>query len=144
MHSEGDGEIVRDGVKDMRESPLGPGVPGREDPFEFLWDETTIIDLDRGPGDALSGDCVCQGRESQLVGEEGIAPFSEQAETFCDTIAVPESEGDRVVPRRMEGFDEVGQRVESGRDSGAGTVSESGLEGKRSIAFSVGDRLGGA
>lgn len=41
--------ILRDGVKDMRELALDPRVPGRENPFELLWDKTTIIDLDGGP-----------------------------------------------------------------------------------------------
>jgi len=114
VHSEGGEEVVRDGVKHMRELSLGPGVPSGEDPFEFLGDETTIIDLDGGPGDSLSGDCVRQGRESQLVGEEGVAPIPEQPETFCDPIAVSESERDRVVPRRMEGFDEFRQGFKRG------------------------------
>jgi hypothetical protein len=102
----GRGGVVRDSVKDMRELSLLPRVPGRKDSLEFLGDETTIVDLDGGPGDALGGDGVCQGREGELVGEEGVSPISEQPETLCDTVTVPESEGDQVVLRRMEDVDE--------------------------------------
>jgi hypothetical protein len=128
----------------MRELALGPRVPGGEDSLEFLRDETTVIDLDGGPGDALGSDGVRQGGESQLVSEEGVSPVSEKPEAFCDAITVSESEGDQVVPRRMEGVDEFGQGFERGRYAGTGTVSESGLEWECSRSVSVRDRLGGA
>lgn len=101
----GDRKVVRDGVKDMRTFSLLLRVPSRKDSLEFLRDETTIIDFDGGPGDALGCDGVCQGGEGQLVGKESISPITEQPETLCDAIAVPESEGDQVIPRRMERVD---------------------------------------
>ena len=52
-----------DSVKDMREFPLGLCVPARKDSLELLRDETAIVDLDWGPGDALGRHGVCEGRE---------------------------------------------------------------------------------
>ena len=92
----------------MRELALDSRVPSGEGPLEFLRDQPTAIDLDGGPGDALGRDGVRQGRESQLVGEEGVAPISKKPEAFGDAITVPEGEGDQVVLRRMEDIDEFG------------------------------------
>ena len=136
--------VVRDGVKDMRELALGPRIPSGEDSLEILGDETTVIDLYGGPCDALSRDSIRQGGESQLVCEEGVSPVAEEPETLCDTVAVSQSDGDQVVPWRVEDVDEFGQLVEGGRDASAGTVGESGLKWECSGTISVGDHLGGA
>lgn len=108
------GEIVRDSVKNVGELAPDPRVPCGESSLEFLGDKTTVIDLYGGPGDALSGDGVGQGGESQLVGKKGVSPLSEKPETLCDPVAVAEGEGDHVVLRRMEDIDEFGQRLEGG------------------------------
>ena len=112
MGEKGGGGTVRDSVEDMRELALGPRVPSGEGSLKFLGDQPTTVDLDGGPGDALGGDGVRQGRESQLVGEEGVAPISKKPEALCDAITIPEGEGDHVVLRRMEDIDEFGQRLE--------------------------------
>jgi len=139
----GGGRTVRDSVKDMRELSLGSRVPSGEGSLEFFGDQPATVDLDRGPGNALGGDGVCQGREGQLVGEEGVSPISEEPEALCDAITIPKSEGDHVVLRRMEDINEFGQRLEGGRDSSAGAVSESGVKGKCTRTVPVGDRFGG-
>jgi len=144
MRERGDGRTVRDSVENMRELALGSRVPSGEGSLELLGDQPTAVDLDRSPGNALGGDGVRQGREGQLVGEEGVAPISKKPEALGDAITVPESEGDHVVFRRMEDINEFGQRVEGGRDSSAGAVSEGGVKRKCARTVSVGDRLGGA
>ena len=98
----------------MRELSPSLRVPGGKDSLKFLGDETAIIDLDGGPGNALGYNCVCQRGEGQLVGEEGISPVPKQPETLCDPITVPKSESDRVISRRMEDVDEFGQGLERG------------------------------
>ena len=128
----------------MGELSPGPRVPSRQDSLEFLGDEATVINLYGGPGNALGGDGVGQGREGELIGKEGVSPVTEEAETLCNTIAVPESQGDHVVFRRMEDVDEFGHGFEGGRESGTGTVSEGGLEGEGPRTFSIGEGLGGA
>ena len=110
----GERDDVRDSVKDVRELALGPRVPGGEGSLEFLGDQPTIVDLDGGPGDALGGDRVGQGRESEFIGEEGVAPISEESEALGDAITIPEGEGDQVVLRRMEDINEFRQRLEGG------------------------------
>ena len=47
----------------MGELSLLSWVPGGKNSLEFLRNETAIIDLYRGPSDALGGDSVRQGRE---------------------------------------------------------------------------------
>ena len=128
----------------MREFTLLPHVPRREGFFEFLGDKSTVVDFNGSPGNALGGYCVRQGGEGQLVGEECVSPFSKQPEALCDAVAVPKGEGNQVIPRRMEGGDEICQGFEGGGDSSTGTVSEGGLEWKGPGTFSVGDCLGGA
>lgn len=127
----------------MWEISLLPRVPGGEDPLEFFGDKASVVDFNRNPGNALGSNCVRQSGERQLVGKEGISPVSEQPETLCDTVAVPESEGDQVIPRRMEDGDEFRQGFKGGRESGSSTVSEGSLEWERPGALSVGDCLGG-
>ena len=144
MEEKGDGRTVRDSVKDMRELALGSRVPSGEGSLEFLGDQPATVDLDRSPGDALGGDGVRQGREGELIGEEGVAPISKEPEALGDPITVPESEGDHVVLRRMENINEFGQGLEGGSDSSAGAVSESGVKRNCSRTVSVRDRLGGA
>lgn len=92
----------------MREPALSSRVPSREDSLKFLRDEPAVVDLDRGPGDALSRYGVRQGGESQLVGEECVAPVTKKSEALCDAITVSEGESDQVVLRRMEDIDEFG------------------------------------
>jgi hypothetical protein len=135
----GDKGVVRDGVQDVREPSLLPSVPRREDSFEFFGNETTIVDFDRGPGHALCSNCVCQGGEGQLVGKEGVSPFPKEPKTLCDAVAVTESEGNQVIPRRMEGVHEFCHDFKGGRDSCTSTVSEGGLERKGPRTFSIGD-----
>ena len=90
----GSREDVRDSVEDVGELSLLLGIPGRKDALEFLGNETTVIDLYGGPGNALGCNGIGQGREGELVSEEGVSPIPEEPETFGDTITVPESEGD--------------------------------------------------
>lgn len=136
-------KLLRDGVEDMGELSLLLGVPGRKDSLEFLRNETTIIDLDGGPSDALGGNSVGQGREGEFVSEERVSSVAKEPETLGDTITVPESERDQVIPRRMEDINQPCQGLERGRDSGTGTVGESGSEGESIGRFPVGNRLGG-
>ena len=121
----------------MWEIPLLLRIPRGEDSLEFFWDETAVVNFNWGPGNALGGNCVRQGGEGQFVGEECISPFSEQPETLCDTVAVPQSEGDQVIPWRMEDGYEFRHGFKSGRDSGTGAVSEGGLEWKGPGTFSI-------
>ena len=140
----GDRGDLRDSVKDMREFSLLPRVPRGEYSLEFVGDETAVVDFNGGPGNALGGDCIRQGGEGQLIREECVSPVSEQPETLRDTVAVPKSEGDQVIPGGMEDGDEIGQGFKCGRDSGTCAVSEGSLEWKSSRTFPIGDRLGGA
>lgn len=144
MHVEGDRGAVRYGVKDMGKISLLPRVPRGEDSLEILGDKTTIVDFNGSPGNALSDDCVRQGGEGQFVREECVSPFSEQPETFCNTVTVSKCEGDQVIPRRMKHGDELSQGFEGGGDSGTGTVSKGGLEWKRPGTISIRDCFGGA
>ena len=139
LRATGNKGVVRDGVQDVREPSLLPGVPSREDSLEFLGNETTIIDFDRGPVDTLGSNCVRQGGEGQLVGEEGVSPVPKEPKTLCDAVAVTESEGNQMIPRRMEGVYEFCHDFERGRDSCTSTVSEGGLEWKGPRTFSIGD-----
>ena len=112
MGKKGNGRSVRDSVKDMGELALSSRVPGGEGPLKFLGDQSATVDLDRGPGDALSGYGVRQGREGQFVGEEGVAPISKEPKALGDAVTVPEGEGDHVVLRGMEDINEFGQDLE--------------------------------
>jgi len=138
------GRNLRDSVKDMGELSLSSRVPSGEGSLEFLGDQPATVDLDRSPGNALSGDGVRQGREGQFVSEEGVAPISKEPKALGDAITVPEGEGDHVVPRGMEDINEFGQGLEGGGDSSTGAVGEGGVEGKCARTISVGDRHGRA
>ena len=141
---ERDGEGLRDGVEDMGGPSLCPGVPCGKDSLEFLGNETTIIDFDGGPCDALGGDGIGQGRESELVSKESVSAVAKEPEALCDPITVAESEGDQVIPRRMEDANQPSQRLERGRDPSPSPVGEGGAQRECLWALPVRNRLGRA
>lgn len=105
---------LRDSVEDMGGPSLCPGVPVGKDSLEFLGNETTIIDFDGSPCDTLGCDGIGQGRESELVSEEGVSSLAKEPEALGDPVTVAESEGDEVIPRRMEDIDQPTHRIERG------------------------------